>query len=107
MSTAAISHTYHGEGLSGRLLTFERAGDVHDGHCHIKDHWTVVAMGKVRCEVAGCDPIEVEAPNIIPIPGDRRHKFTALADNTAYFCIFAGDDPGDAAACSSCSTSQG
>jgi quercetin dioxygenase-like cupin family protein len=99
---SVISGTFRGCGLSARKHTFFKAGDVHNGHCHVKDHITLVAQGKVRCEVDGYDPIEVSAPAIITIDKDTLHGFTALTDNTVYYCIFEGDDPGDAAACRDC-----
>lgn len=103
---SVISRVWRGCGLSARMHTFFYKGDVHDGHYHVKDHITLVTQGGVLCEVEGLKPLEVWSPRIIPIPADKRHKFTALQDDTVYFCLFAGDDPGDARACEECNANS-
>ena len=68
---------------------YEKAGDSHQGHKHLFDHVTLIATGGVRCEVEGYEPREFYAPTFITIKKDLEHKFTALQDNTTYYCIFA------------------
>lgn len=68
---------------------YEKAGDSHQGHKHLFDHVTLLATGSVKCEVEGHEPKEFKAPTFIIIKKDKMHKFTALEDNTTYYCIFA------------------
>jgi len=82
-------------GVYVRQHYYHKAGDVHEGHAHNFDHITLVAQGSVRCEVAGSEPKDFKAPTFIVINKDRWHKFTALEDNTSFFCVFAlRDDEG-------------
>lgn len=66
-----------------------RAGDKHKGHKHIIDHATVVMKGSMDVVIEGEDKFSVQAPCVIEIDKDKVHEFTALEDNTVYFCIFA------------------
>jgi hypothetical protein len=75
-----------------RLHQLKRAGQANQGHRHNFDHVTIVATGGVRCEVEGREPVEVKAPAILEIAASLRHKFTALADNTTYYCVYAVRD---------------
>jgi quercetin dioxygenase-like cupin family protein len=71
---------------------YAKKGDFHRGHLHYFDHVTLVATGGVLCEIEGEEPKEIWSPTFIAIAKDKLHKFTALADNTTYFCIFAVRD---------------
>lgn len=102
MKPSVISGTYRGCGISARQHIFRHRGDVHNGHYHVKDHVTFVCAGAVLACIEGHEPVEVRAPAFIEIKADKRHGFTALEDGTIYYCVFAGDDPGDSAACASC-----
>jgi|KBSMisStaDraftv2_1062788.scaffolds.fasta_scaffold1424112_1 hypothetical protein len=75
-------------GIFARPHHFEKKGDKHRGHYHRQDHVTIVGRGGVLCEIENEDPKEVWAPAIIPVPKDKKHNFTALEDNTNYFCVF-------------------
>ena len=68
---------------------YKKAGDYHEGHKHHFDHVTLVARGSVLCEVEGCEPKEFKAPTFIVIKKDDLHKFTALEDDTVFYCVFA------------------
>jgi hypothetical protein len=82
-------------GTFWRMHGFARAGDTHAGHRHKIDHSTLVSQGGVRCEIEGRQPLEYWAPAVIEINKDIHHKFTALADGTVYFCVFATDNLGE------------
>ena len=66
-----------------------RAGDASEGHAHHFDHVSLLATGRVRVEVDGYDPKEFTAPTFIMVKKEYIHKFTALEDNTLWYCVFA------------------
>ena len=73
-----------------RSHTLLKAGDTNGGgHRHHFDHVTLLMAGSVTVEVEGFEPKKFVAPNFIVIDKDKKHKFTALEDNTVYFCVFA------------------
>lgn len=73
-----------------RSHTLLKAGDTNGGgHKHYFDHVTLLVAGSVTVEVEGHEPKKFTAPNFIVIDKDKKHKFTALEDNTVYFCVFA------------------
>ena len=65
------------------------AGLVSPGHTHHFDHVSLLVSGSVRVEVDGYEPKEFVAPTFIMIKKDYKHKFTALEDNTLWYCVFA------------------
>jgi hypothetical protein len=67
----------------------ELVGEAHDGHEHKFDHVTLLVSGKVSVELKGSDAKEFTAPTFIVIRKEHRHKITALADGTVYYCIYA------------------
>ena len=67
----------------------EKIGDYTDGHKHHFDHVSMLISGKVQVEVDGFEPTEFTAPTFIIIKKELQHKFTALEDNSAWFCVFA------------------
>jgi len=68
----------------------EKAGINNDGgHKHHFDHVSLLARGKVLVEVEGNEPKEFTAPTFIVIKKELKHKFTALEDDTLYYCVFA------------------
>jgi hypothetical protein len=71
---------------------YAKKGDQHRGHYHHFDHVTLVATGGVLCNVEGETPKEFWAPTFIVIAKDKKHQFTALADDTTYFCVYAVRD---------------
>lgn len=66
-----------------------KAGDFTQGHKHHFDHVSMLISGKVQVEVDGFEPTEFTAPTFIVIKKELQHKFTALEDNSAWFCVFA------------------
>lgn len=66
-----------------------KAGTETVGHKHKFDHVSLLAQGKVRVHVEGHEPKEFTAPTFIVIRKEYNHKFTALADNTIWYCVFA------------------
>jgi hypothetical protein len=78
-----------------RLHVLRKAGQANQGHRHNFDHVTIVATGGVRCEIDGRPPQDFMAPVIIEIAKNIEHRFSALADDTTYYCVFAvRDDAG-------------
>lgn len=67
----------------------EKTGDYTNGHKHHFDHVSMLISGKVQVEVEGFEPTEFTAPTFIVIKKELQHKFTALEDNSAWFCVFA------------------
>lgn len=59
------------------------------GHRHNFDHISLLVQGKILVEVDGYEPKEFTAPTFIMVKKQHKHKITALADNTAWFCVFA------------------
>jgi hypothetical protein len=72
-----------------RQNVLEKAGDGLGGHTHNFDHVSLVTKGSVKVEVEGSEPKEFKAPTFIVIRKDYKHKFTALEDDTNYYCVFA------------------
>jgi hypothetical protein len=68
----------------------EKAGnDNNGGHTHHFDHVTLLAKGSVSVEVEGHPAKVFTAPTFIVIKKEHKHKFTALEDQTLYYCVFA------------------
>lgn len=69
---------------------FLKAGDNNGGgHKHHFDHVTLLIKGSVSVQVGNNPPKEFHAPTFIVIRRDKKHKFTALEDDTIYYCVFA------------------
>jgi quercetin dioxygenase-like cupin family protein len=71
-----------------KLMTFEKTGDVNEGHKHVFDHATLLVKGKVEVDVEGEKSV-FDAPHIIFIAKERIHTITALEDGTVAACIHA------------------
>ena len=69
-----------------RMMTFEKAGDVEDGHTHDFDHVTLLSKGSLKVISDGKETV-FTAPHMIFIKKDEEHAFTALEDNTVAYCI--------------------
>jgi len=91
-------------GVFGNIWVYShhlnKAGDYNPGHKHNHDHVTLLATGSVRCEVVDDDEgttiKDFKAPTFIVIDKNKTHKFTALEDNTVFYCVFAlRDEDGD------------
>lgn len=72
-----------------RQNVLEKAGQSNQGHKHKFDHVSLLTQGKVSVKVEGYEPKEFTAPTFIVIRKEHNHTFTALEDNTAWYCIFA------------------
>jgi hypothetical protein len=92
MSDSIVTEMGYFGNIWVRMHSYPKAGDIHKGHKHNFDHVTLVTSGKVLCEVEGHEPKEFTAPTFIVISKDKLHNFTAMEDNTTYFCIFAMRD---------------
>jgi quercetin dioxygenase-like cupin family protein len=71
-----------------KLMTFENAGDVNEGHEHEFDHITLLTNGSVEVDVNGTKSI-FTAPQIIYTQKKTIHTMTALEDNTTASCVIA------------------
>jgi len=74
--------------LFSRMMHFENAGDIEEGHTHAFDHLTLLASGGLDVEVEG-KTTRFVAPHMIYIKADKFHKLTALEANTVAYCIHA------------------
>ena len=71
-----------------KLMTFEHAGDVNQGHEHEFDHITLLTNGSVEVDVGGIKST-FTAPQIIYTEKQKIHTMTALEDNTIASCVVA------------------
>ena len=71
-----------------KLMMFENAGDVNDGHQHVFEHPTLLVRGKMEVDIEGNKTI-FEAPHIIFIARETVHTLTALEPGTVAACIHA------------------
>ena len=71
-----------------KLMTFERPGDVNEGHKHSFDHPTLLVKGRLLVDVDGAVS-EFTAPHIIFIARNKTHTLTALEEGTVAACIHA------------------
>ena len=73
-----------------RSHTYRKAGDVNGpGHYHRFNHVSLLVKGAVRVEVEGAEPKRYMAPTFIIIDKDKKHRVTALEDDTVWYCVFA------------------
>jgi hypothetical protein len=72
-----------------RQNTLNKVGHFVEGHTHHFDHVTLLISGKVSIEVDGYAAKEFTAPTFIVIRKEHEHKFTALEDNSVWYCVFA------------------
>lgn len=71
-----------------RMMHFEKAGDIEEGHAHPFDHATLLSAGSIRLTLEGCAK-DFHAPDLIFIQKDKQHQLVALEDNTVVACIHA------------------
>jgi quercetin dioxygenase-like cupin family protein len=71
-----------------KLMTFEHAGDVNEGHEHEFDHVTLLTNGSVEVDVEGTKST-FTAPQIIYMEKKKIHTMTSLEDNTTASCVVA------------------
>jgi quercetin dioxygenase-like cupin family protein len=80
-----------------RPVSLARAGDVTAGHAHHFDHTTIVLSGgiRVRADLPDGRTIDREfhAPAHCLILAGVEHEITALADDTAYWCVYSHRTP--------------
>jgi len=74
--------------LFSRMMHFEKAGDIEQGHTHQFDHLTLLATGSLKVTVDG-NISEFKSPHMIYIKADKTHELVALEDNTVAYCIHA------------------
>jgi hypothetical protein len=73
-----------------RQNLLEKVGDDnYGGHTHKFDHVSLLTKGKVLVEIEGHPAKEFTAPTFIVVRKEHKHKFTALEENTVWYCIFA------------------
>lgn len=78
--------------LFARMMYFENAGDIEQGHTHPFDHLTLLAKGKLRVTING-QTTDFKAPQMIFVKAELKHELMALADGTVAYCIHALRDP--------------
>lgn len=66
-----------------------KAGDYVKGHIHDFDHVSLLCRGKVKVEITGYPAKEFTSPTFIVIKKEYEHSFTALEDDTLWYCVFA------------------
>jgi len=71
-----------------KQTVLEKIGDYAPGHKHNFDHVSLITKGKVQVEVEG-NIKEFVAPTFVVIRKEYEHVFTALEDDTQFYCIFA------------------
>lgn len=72
-----------------RQNVLHKNGDSFPGHAHNFDHVSLLTKGSVEVEIAGFPPKKFTAPTFIIIKKEYEHKFTALEDDTNWYCVFA------------------
>ena len=77
-----------------RSMHFKNKGDIEEGHKHTYDHATLVSNGSLMVEMLDeNDNVKhskvFQAPNLIFINKDKKHRLIALQDNTVCACIHA------------------
>ncbi len=77
-----------------RSMHFKNKGDIEEGHKHTYDHATLVSNGSLMVEMLDDnDNVEYfkvfQAPNLIFIDKEKKHRLIALEDNTICACIHA------------------
>lgn len=73
-----------------RQNLLENIGETNGGgHTHKFDHVSLLTHGKVSVEIEGYPPKEFIAPTFIVVRKEHKHKFTALEENTVWYCVFA------------------
>ena len=78
-----------------RMMSFEKAGDIEEGHTHEFDHVTLLSKGSLKITSDGKETI-FTAPHLIFIAKDKEHRLEALEDGTTACCIHGvRDDSGD------------
>lgn len=74
--------------IFSRMMLFEKAGDIEQGHAHRFGHLTLLSKGSLSVKVNDKETI-FDAPYMIYIEKDVEHELTALEDGTLAFCIHA------------------
>jgi hypothetical protein len=72
-----------------RQNVLDKAGSFLPGHTHNFDHVTLLTKGSVEVEITGYPPKQFKAPTFIIIRKEHEHKFTALEDDSQWYCVFA------------------
>jgi hypothetical protein len=77
-----------------RLMHFKQKGDVELGHYHSYDHGTLLSKGKLQVDMLSDhgDVISTKifaAPTFIFIDKNKKHRLTAIEDDTLAVCIHA------------------
>lgn len=80
----------HIHGLFARVMIFENAGDVEQGHTHQFDHATLVAHGAVLVRAKGKETV-FKAPHLIWIAKDINHELVAQEPGTVCACLHTTD----------------
>ena len=83
------------DGVFVKMHHFVRSGDTHQGHAHVFDHITLLAVGSVLMRHDNGEQ-EFTAPHLIVTPKGITHQFIALEPHTVFCCVHAlRDDFGE------------
>lgn len=77
-----------------KMHRFINPGDTHQGHAHVFDHITLLAVGSVLMKHDNGEQ-EFTAPHLIVTPKGITHQFIALEAGTVFCCIHAIRDGSD------------
>jgi len=69
-----------------RMISFEKAGEVMEGHKHTFDHLHLLAFGEIEVEVEG-KKAQYTAPTVLKILADKEHSITSISDKAVGYCI--------------------
>jgi quercetin dioxygenase-like cupin family protein len=71
-----------------KMHQFLNVGDTHQGHAHMFDHITLLAVGSVTMKHDNGEQ-DFTAPHLIVTPKGVVHQFIAKEPNTVFCCIHA------------------
>lgn len=77
-----------------KMHQFINVGDTHQGHAHVFDHITLLAVGSVTMKHDNGQQ-DFTAPHLIVTPKGITHQFIAKEPNTVFCCIHAIRDGSD------------
>lgn len=69
-----------------KMMEFQGAGDIMEGHKHTFDHNTILAIGRFEVEVEG-EKYEYEAPRVLKILKGKEHSIKSLDEYGLAFCL--------------------
>ena len=62
-------------------------GDTYGGHSHTFDHHHLLCVGSIKIKIGSGVEKVFTAPQMIFIPKNETHEFTAMTDETLGYCV--------------------